>query len=249
MSDQEPPDNEDNETGFVGKHDGISEGVQSNQKSHGSALAASTYKVPPVLERFITRCHSRSFKKGDRIISAGVTSNSLFCVKSGQVSVIIEASENVRQEMVIRYLGRGEVFGEMGLFEAKPMRSALVRAKTDCELAEMTYAGFRAYAEEDIEMLFYIGSQLVERLRATTKRVGDLAFMDAPGRIAAAVLDMCKHIDARRLPEGFMIKVTRQELAKVVGCSREMVGRILKGFEEDGLITSKGKSIVVHQAT
>ena len=248
MNDQEPPKSEETHLGFVKENQGISEGVQSNQKSHGSALAASTYKLPPVLERFITRCHTRTYKKGDRIISTGVVSNSLFCIKSGQVSVIIEASENIRQEMVIRYLGRGEVFGEMGLFEAKPMRSALVRAKTDCDLAEMSYSAFRAYAQEDVEILFYVGSQLVERLRATTKRVGDLAFMDASGRIPAAILDMCKHIDAVRLPEGVMIKVTRQELAKVVGCSREMVGRILKGFEDDGLITSKGKSIVVHQA-
>lgn len=247
MSDQEPPKDDGLTSDFAGGHQEISEGVRGNQKSHGSALAASTYKLPPVLDRFVARCHTRHYKKGDRIISAGVASNSLFCIKTGQVSVIIEASENVRQEMVIRYLGRGEIFGEMGLFEAKPMRSALVRAKTDCDLAEMTYSNFRAYTQEDVEILFYIGSQLVERLRATTKRVGDLAFMDASGRIAAAILDMCKHIDAVSLPEGFMIKVTRQELAKVVGCSREMVGRILKVFEDDGLITCKGKSIVVHQ--
>ena len=248
MSDKDLPKNHDSFEPLRETKEGVNKGVQGNQKSHGSALAASTYKLPPVLDRFVTRCHIRHYKKGDRIISAGVESNSLFCIKTGQVSVIIEASEDARQEMVMRYLGRGEIFGEMGLFETKPMRSAMVRAKIDCDLAEMSYSAFRTYAKEDMDILFYIGSQLVERLKATTKRVGDLAFMDASGRIAGAILDMCKHIDAVRLPEGVMIKVTRQELAKVVGCSREMVGRILKTFEDDGLITCKGKSIVVYQA-
>ncbi len=223
----------------------VSQGVQDNQKTHGSALAASTYKIPPVLERFLEHCHMRSYSKGDRIISPGLSSDSLFCIKTGQVTVIIEASETSHQEMVMRYLGRGEVFGEMGLFETNPVRSALVRAKVDCEIGEMSYSAFRQYAAQDIEMLFYIGAQLVERLQATTKRVGDLAFMDASGRIAAAILDMCKHIDAIALPEGSMIRVTRQELAKVVGCSREMVGRILKTFEDDGLISCQGKNIIV----
>lgn len=220
-------------------------GVRENDKSHGSDLAASTYFVPPVIERFISHCHLRQCRKGERIISPGVPSDSLFCIKTGQVSVIIEASEHSSQEMVMRYLGRGEIFGEMGVFESKPIRSALVRAKTDCEIAEMSYSSFRTYAQSDVEILFYIGAQLVERLQATTKRVGDLAFMDASGRIAAALLDLCKHVDAIAIENGHMIKVTRQELAKLVGCSREMVGRILKVFEDDGLISAKGKTITV----
>lgn len=222
-------------------------GVRDNLKSHGSDLAASTYRMPPVLERFISQCHVHEYRKGERIISAGFESDSLFCVKSGQVSVIIEAGENSTQEMVMRYLGRGEIFGEMGLFENKPVRSAMVRAKENCQLAQMSYSNFREYARRDVDILFYIGAQLVERLQATTKRVGDLAFMDASGRIAAALLDMCKHVDAVAIAEGYMIKVTRQELAKLVGCSREMVGRILKTFEDDGLISTQGKTITVYR--
>lgn len=243
----EQPPKKDEKAAKVATVDNVNPGVTDNQKSHGSALAASTYRLPPVLDRFVAHCHTRTFKKGDRIISTGVASHSLYCIKTGQVSVIIEASEDSKHEMVMRYLGRGEIFGEMGLFETKPVRSAMVRAKTDCELAEMSYQAFRHYAENDVDILFYIGSQLVERLQATTKRVGDLAFMDASGRIAGAILDMCQHVDAIALPEGSMIKVTRQELAKVVGCSREMVGRILKGFEDDGLISCKGKSIIVRR--
>ncbi|HBF09972.1 MAG TPA: transcriptional regulator Crp [Gammaproteobacteria bacterium] len=245
MTDQNSSDHQPDSID-ISKYAEVSQGVQDNQKTHGSALAASTYKLPPVLERFIEHCHMRNYSKGERIVSPGVSSDSLFCVKTGQVSVIIEANEMSKQEMVMRYLGRGEIFGEMGVFETNPVRSALVRAKVDCELAEMSYAAFRHYATQDPEILFYIGAQLVERLQATTKRVGDLAFMDASGRIAGAILDMCKHIDAIALPEGTMIRVTRQELAKLVGCSREMVGRILKTFEDDGLVTCQGKSIVVH---
>jgi len=86
---------------------------------------------------------------------------------------------------------------------------------------------------------------MATRLRATSRKVGDLAFMDVTGRIARTLLDLTKQPDAMTHPDGMQIRVTRQELGRIVGCSREMAGRVLKALEEQGLISVKGKTILV----
>ncbi len=83
------------------------------------------------------------------------------------------------------------------------------------------------------------------RLRKTSRKVRDLAFTDVQGRVARTLLDLCKEPDAMTHPDGMQIKITRQELGRIVGCSREMVGRVLKSVEEDQLISVSGKTIVV----
>ena len=70
--------------------------------------------------------------------------------------------------------------------------------------------------------------------------------MDVSGRIAHTLLDLCKEPDAMTHPDGMQIKITRQELGKIAGCSREMAGRVLKTLEADGLVAVSGKTMVVH---
>ena len=86
---------------------------------------------------------------------------------------------------------------------------------------------------------------MASRLRNTTRKVGDLAFLDVTGRVAGTLLDLCKQPDAMTHPDGMQIKITRQEIGRIVGCSREMVGRVLKSLEEQGLVNVKGKTMVV----
>lgn len=124
-------------------------------------------------------------------------------------------------------------------------RSAWVRAKTECEVAELSYAKFRELTQQDPDILYTLGSQMAERLRNTTRKVGDLAFLDVTGRVARTLLDLCKQPDAMTHPDGMQIKITRQEIGRIVGCSREMVGRVLKALEEQGLVDVKGKTMVV----
>ncbi|MGH8347591.1 MAG: helix-turn-helix domain-containing protein, partial [Pseudomonas sp.] len=76
-------------------------------------------------------------------------------------------------------------------------------------------------------------------------KVGDLAFFDVTGRVARCLLELCKQPDAMTHPDGMQIKVTRQEIGRIVGCSREMVGRVLKDLEERNLVDVKGKTMVV----
>ncbi len=202
--------------------------------------------TPPTIERFLEHCHRRQYPAKSLIIYAGDKSDVLYYIIDGSVSVLIE--DETGREIVLAYLNPGDFFGEMGLFGDDSNRSAFVRAKSKCELAEISYNRFRQLSEKDPDILFELASQMALRLRKTSQKVGNLAFMDVTGRIARTLMDLSKEPDAMTHPDGMQIRITRQELGRIVGCSREMVGRVLKNLEEQGLITAQGKTIVVFGA-
>ena len=196
------------------------------------------------VQGLLEHCHRRHYPAKSVIIYAGDTPDSLFFILEGSVSVLIEDEEG--HEIVLAYLNKGDFFGEMGLFEEEPNRSAWVRARTACEVAEISYAKFRQLYQQHPEIMFAMAQQMAHRLRQTSRKVSDLAFMDVTGRVARTLLDLCKQPDAMTHPDGMQIRITRQEIGRIVGCSREMVGRVLKNMEESGLISVKGKTIVVY---
>lgn len=200
----------------------------------------------PVIEKFLGHCHRRSYPKKSIIIHGGDIPDSLYYITKGSVSVIAEDDDG--REIVLAYLNSGAFFGEMGLFSHGPERSAWIRAREECEVAEISYDRFRQVATEEPELIFRLASQMALRLRRTSSMVTRLAFMDVSGRIARTLLDLAKEPDAMTHPDGMQIRITRQELGRIVGCSREMVGRVLKSLELQGLITAKGKTIVVNGA-
>ncbi len=195
------------------------------------------------VEEFLSHCHRRRYPAKSTLIYAGDKSDSLYYIVKGSVTVVIEDDDG--REMIVAYLNAGDFFGEMGLFGDEDPRSAWIRAKTECEVAEISYGKFQEVAESHPEFLFAVGSQMARSLRATTRKVGDLAFLDVTGRVARTLLDLCKEPDAMTHPDGMQIKITRQEIGRIVGCSREMVGRVLKTLEDQGLVSVKGKTMVV----
>jgi CRP/FNR family cyclic AMP-dependent transcriptional regulator len=195
------------------------------------------------VEEFLVHCHRRRYPAKSTLIYAGDKSDSLYYIIKGSVTVLIEDDEG--REMIVAYLNDGDFFGEMGLFGDEDPRSAWIRAKTECEVAEISYSKFEELTHSHPEFLFALGSQMARRLRNTTRKVGDLAFLDVTGRVARTLLDLCKEPDAMTHPDGMQIKITRQEIGRIVGCSREMVGRVLKTLEDQGLVSVKGKTMVV----
>lgn len=195
------------------------------------------------LDKFLEHCHKRHYPTKSTIIYAADKPDVLYFILDGSVSVLIEDSDG--REIVLAYLNKGDFFGEMGLFDEQHSRSAWVRTRTSCEVAEISYTKFRQVAQEHSDIVFAMASQMAARLRVTSRKVSDLAFMDVSGRVARTLLDLCKQPDAMTHPDGMQIRITRQEIGKIVGCSREMVGRVLKSMEEQGLISVKGKTIVV----
>ena len=109
-------------------------------------------------------------------------------------------------------------------------------------------SGLGQIAAESPTLLFELATQLASRLDRTNRKLGDLAFVDVTGRVAHAIMDLCNEPDAMSHPEGTQIKVSRQELSRLVGCSREMAGRVLKVLEDQGLVSASGKTIVVFGA-
>jgi len=195
------------------------------------------------VEEFLSHCHRRRYPAKSTIIYAGDQGDTLYYIIKGSVTVVIE-DDSDGKEMILAYLYPGDFVGEMGLFDQEH-RSAWIRTKTECEVGEISYSKFIELSHKHPEFLFAISKQIAQRLRDTTRKVSDLAFLDVTGRVARTLLDLCKEPDAMTHPDGMQIKITRQEIGRIVGCSREMVGRVLKDLEERELVSVAGKTMVV----
>lgn len=195
------------------------------------------------VEEFLSHCHRRRYPAKSTIIYAGDQGDTLYYIIKGSVTVVIE-DDSDGKEMILAYLNPGDFVGEMGLFDQEH-RSAWIRTKTECEVGEISYRKFIELSHKHPEFLFAISKQIAQRLRDTTRKISDLALLDVTGRVARTLLDLCKEPDAMTHPDGMQIKITRQEIGRIVGCSREMVGRVLKDLEERELVSVAGKTMVV----
>ena len=162
----------------------------------------------PAINRFLSYCRIRTVPSKTVVIHAGDLPDVLYYIISGSVEVMVEDEEG--NEMVLAYLNKGQFFGEMGLFHESPLRSAWVRTRNHCELAEMTYPRFRQIAAESPGLVFELATQLATRLDRTNRKLSDLAFVDVTGRVAHAIMDLCGEPDAMTHPEGMQIKVSRR---------------------------------------
>ena len=166
----------------------------------------------------------------------------------GSLAVCTEDEEG--RELILAYINRGQFIGEMGLFVEQAQRESLVRTRTAVEMAEISYERLFQLLEGPLaaecpKLLFAIGSQLTHRLLRTSRQVSRMAFMDVTNRVSRTLLDLCQEPDAMTHPDGTQIRISRQEVSRIVGCSREMVGRVLKQLEEERMIDVSGKTIVV----
>ena len=208
-----------------------------------SAVRREAPALSPGLRLFMQHARRRTVPSKTVLVSAGEPPEQLYHVLSGSVEVLIE--DDGGNEIVLAYLSKGQFFGEMGLFGIDK-RTAFVRARGRTEIAEMPYPRFRQLANETPSLTFEIATQLAMRLERTNRKLSDLAFVDVSGRIAHALLDLCNEPEAMTHPEGMQIRVSRQELSRLVGCSREMAGRVLKALEAQGLLQAHGKTIVLY---
>ena len=204
---------------------------------------------PATLERFLAHCHRRRYPTRTDVFRPGDPAGTLYYVVSGSTSIITEEDDG--RELVLGYLGAGEFVGEMGLFIETERREVALRSRTPCELAEISYE--RLYqllqgqlAADAPKLLYAIGSQLSRRLLDTSRKAGRLAFLDVTDRIVRALHDLAKEPEAMSHPQGTQIRVSRQELSRLVGCSREMAGRVLKKLQADDKLHARGKTVVLY---
>ena len=142
------------------------------------------------LDDFLHHTHRKRYPTRTTIIHEGDIPDTLYYITEGSVSVTLEETDG--REIVLSYLNRGDFFGEMGLFQDEPERSARVIAKTECEIAEISYEKFHDLAKVDPQLIFSLAAQLSSRLQKTSRKVVDLAFLDVTGRVAHALLELTK---------------------------------------------------------
>ena len=201
------------------------------------------------IDRFLAHCHRRRYPARADVFRPGDPAGTLYYVVSGSVSIITEEDDD--RELVLGYFGTGEFVGEMGLFIESDRREVILRTRTQCELAEISYERlhqlFATTLVADAPRLLYsIGSQLSRRLLETSRKASRLAFLDVTDRILRTLHDLAREPEAMTHPQGTQLRVSRQELARLVGCSREMAGRVLKKLQADGQLHARGKTVVVY---
>jgi CRP/FNR family cyclic AMP-dependent transcriptional regulator len=200
------------------------------------------------LERFLAHCHRRRYPPRTDVFRPGDPAGTLYYVINGSVSIITEDDD---RELVLGYFGTGEFVGEMGLFIESDRREVILRTRTPCELGEISYERLYQLFEGPLQgdatrIVYAIGSQLSRRLLDTSRKAGRLAFLDVTDRIIRTLHDLTREPEAMTHPQGTQLRVSRQELARLVGCSREMAGRVLKKLQIDGVLHARGNTIVLY---
>ena len=202
------------------------------------------------VEQFLSYCTRSTIPKKHLIVREGDPADTLYYLIEGSATVLMEDKEDPGHEIILAYLNQGEFIGELGLFFRTSSRSTMVRARSECVLAAIKYDDLSRLFQNELkdihaQIMTSVGRQLAQRLLSTSRKVGQLAFLDVTGRVARTLIEMCEAPEAMSHPDGTQIHISRQEIARNVGCSREMAARVLRSLADQGMIRAKGMDIVV----
>lgn len=172
----------------------------------------------------------RRYRRGELVVEQGKKSNALFILLNGRARVLTADSRG--REVILAVLEAGDYVGEMSLIDNQP-HSASVRCEVQCDMLILGRAEFARCLPENSSLSYAIMRGLVTRLRSADRQIESLALLDVYGRVARTLLDMAEDVDGEKVIRS---KVSRQDMAKIVGASREMVSRVMKDLEERGVI-------------
>ena len=171
------------------------------------------------------------YKRGEVLVERGQKSNALAILLTGRARVV--SADSRGREVILATLGPGDYIGEMSIIDNEP-HSATVRAEVQTDVLLLGRADFARCLAENASMSLVVMRGLVKRLRHADRKIESLALLDVYGRVAHALLEF-----AVQDVQGQWIireKISRQDLAKMVGASREMVSRVMKDLEERAFI-------------
>ena len=184
----------------------------------------------------------RLFRKGSIILQEGDPSTHFYLIHSGRLRAFL--SDEDGKEIVLNIMGPGEYFGEISLIDQEG-RSASVMAIEDCSLSVISREEFHASLAANPEFAHALLRGLTRRLRSATRKIGSLALLDVYGRVAGTLLQFAKAHDGRLM---ISERLTHQEIANMVGASREMVTRIMHDLAEDGYISiDENRRILINE--
>jgi len=199
-------------------------------------------ELAPADTRVLTEhCTTRTYPGNTILITEGDETDSLYVIAEGQVKAY--ASDEHGKEVILSMMGPGEYFGELALVDDAP-RSASIMTLTSCKLMIITKRDFQSCLAEHPEMSYSLIRALTRQVRHLTERVKSLALMDVYGRVARTLLQLAEEKDGKLVIEQ---RLTHQDIANMVGASREMVSRIFKDLTSGGYLTVKNKTITINE--
>jgi CRP/FNR family cyclic AMP-dependent transcriptional regulator len=179
----------------------------------------------------------RAYPRGAFILRAGEETDALHIILSGRVKILIPDDQG--REVILAVLGTNDFFGEMGLLDDQP-RSASVETLEACQMLRLSKAGFTGCLENNFGLAMQIIHDLVKRLRQADRKIESLALIDVYGRVARLLLDQAEEIDGQ-----WIVKQAppKQEIARMIGASREMVSRVVKDLQQRGYIRAEKRRV------
>ena len=189
------------------------------------------------LNTLLTCVQHRSYPRGSFILRAGEETDALYIILSGRAKVLIPDEEG--HEVILTVMGPHEFFGEMGLLDDLP-RSASVETLEACEMLRLSKAGFTNVLKDNFELAMLIIRNLVRRMRDADRKIESLALIDVYGRVARLLIEMAQSVEGKWVVERAPPK---QEIARMIGASREMVSRVVKDLHQKGLIRAEKRRI------
>lgn len=181
----------------------------------------------------------RSYARGSAILRAGDETDGLYIILSGRVKVLIPDDQG--HEVILSVMAAREFVGEMGLLDGLPS-SATVEAMEPCEILRLPRTAFLSCLQGNGEVAMLVLRNLVKRLREADRKIESLALIDVYGRVARLIIDMAEQVDGQWVVQRAPAK---QEIARMIGASREMVSRVVKDLQEKNLIRTEKRKIFV----
>ena len=181
----------------------------------------------------------RNFAKNAVVLTEGEIGDSLYMIQSGRVKVVIGDEDG--REIILKILGPGDFFGEMSMIDKQP-RSASVTSLEPSVFLILSHNAFGKCIEQAPRIGNFVMRVLAQRVREADRKIGTLALMDVYGRVASTLLELAVYKNGALMVGE---KLSQQDLANMVGASREMVNRILKDLADRGFITVESKSITI----
>lgn len=190
--------------------------------------------------------HQRRWQPDEPILSESTPTGNLFLLMVGVVSVRSTAAS--AKELLLAYLYPGDFFGEMCLFQDVTARSATIRARDESTTLEIAPQAFVELSRKHPSLWLELAGQIAARLRSTNRRLAQLPVLNAPDRIWLLIQEMVSHVAPQGIPPARTLRITREDLGRFAGCTREVAGLVLQDLAATGRIVLAGQSIVVPES-
>lgn len=201
----------------------------------------------PAFQEMFLLGHRRKLKKNQIVLAEGELPRCLYFILSG--SVAVRLSNWHGHEVLLAYMHAGDFFGEMCLFPDVTSRSAMVQTLDECMVLEIPYQRFLDLSAKHSSLWLELAGQIAARLRAVNRRLAEMPVIPAAERIWSTLLDLAERSGDSQVNAPITLRITREDLGKLAGCSREMAGLVLRDFEQAGRVQLKGHRIIVPPRT